>query len=118
MSWLVLPVGAVVNSVTATSSGAPAMTLLTGGTAAARAPPRLAAAAGLAGAADWLGATGVTTPCAPFARCSATTGAGRSDAVVCGSGFTTGAPLTTAMATTVATASLARETKAGLVAVA
>src|SRR5947209_19032115 len=116
-SRLVLPAGGVVNSVTVTSSGAPAMTAPVTGAAAAVAGP-LAAVAGRPVDADCVGATAVTTPWAPLARCSATTGAGRSGAVAWGSGLTTGAPVTTAMATTVATASLARATKAGLLAAA
>src|SRR5436309_10651153 len=117
MSRLVLPTGGVVNWVTVTSSGAPATTgLATAFAAPAPAAPLAAAVGPLVVAPAGTESTGVMTPSGLPARCSATTGAGRSGAVACGRGLTTGAPVTTATATTVATASLARETSAGLVA--
>src|SRR5947207_12650736 len=104
MSRLVLPAGGVVKSVTVTSSGAPATTGLAIAAAAPVAAVPLAAAAGpLVAAPAGVETTGAMTPWRPPTCCSATTGAGRS-AVVCGSGLTTGAPVTTATATTVATA--------------
>src|SRR3954463_13092805 len=111
MSWALLPIGAAVNAATVTSSGRPETVVPAiaagGGEAAALAAvawflfaPAAASAARTTGAP----AVPATVPL------SATTAAGRSGRAGCDTGFTTGAPLTTAMATTAAMASPACDT--------
>src|SRR3954454_14302920 len=116
MSWALLPIGAAVNAATVTLSGSPETVV-----------PAIAAgageAAGLAAVARFLlrpapvsaARTTGAPAVAPAVPLSATTAAGRSGSAGCDTGFTTGAPLTTAMATTAAMASLACDTRPGLV---